>query len=59
VVQLVDLFSLCEAVVDILLDVEGVHEAELGRRPRVKQFLLEGISVLSVVDDSLAIACAH
>ena len=58
-VQLVDFFSLCEAVIYVLLDVEGVHEAELGRRSRVKQFLLEGISVLSVVDDSLAIACSH
>jgi hypothetical protein len=59
VVELIYFFSFCEAIVDILLDVERVHKAELGRRTGIKQFLLEGIGVLSVVDDSLAIACTH
>jgi len=59
VVQLIHFFSFSEAIINVLLDVKGVHEAELGRSTGVKQFLLEGISVLPVVEDSLAIACAH
>jgi len=59
VVQLINFLRFSEAIINVLLDVKGVHEAELGRSTGVKQFLLEGISVLSVVEDSLAIACTH
>lgn len=59
VVQLIHFFSFSEAVINVLSDVKGVHKTEFRRSSGVKQFLPEGIGVLSVVDYGLAIASTH
>ena len=58
-VKLVYFLGLSKAIINILLDIESIHKAELGRRARIKQFLLKGVGVLPVVDNSLTIACTN
>jgi hypothetical protein len=56
VIKCINFLGLCEEIVNVLLDVERVHEDE-GRRSRfVKDFLFERVAVLSVVDTDFAVA---
>ena len=55
VIEGVDSLGLCEAVVDVLLHVEAVHEDESRRVGLVEELLFERVAVLSVVDQYFAI----
>ena len=52
-------FCFCEEIVDILLDIEAIHEDEGRRLILFEQLLLERVAVLSVVDDDFAIGSAY
>ena len=49
--------GLSEAVINILLHVETVHEDESWRVSFIKELLLERIAILSIVDEYFAISC--
>lgn len=57
-VECIDSLRLSEAVVDVFLHVEAVHKNERGRLRSIKQFLLERVTILSVVYNYFAISCA-
>ena len=59
VVQCVHFLRLSEAIVDVLLDIERVHKNEGRRISFIEQLLLEGVAVLTVVDDDLAVGSAY
>jgi len=58
-IECVDTLGLCEAVVNVFLHVEAVHEYEIGRLRLFKELLLERVAVLSIVHDYFAVSCAN
>ena len=58
VVKCVDSLSLSEAVVHVLLRIEAVHEDEARWLRPIEKLLLEGVAVLAIVDNNLAVASA-
>ena len=59
VVQSVDSFSLCKAIVNIFLHIKTVHVNELWRIIFFKQLLLETVAVLAVVNDNFTMRAAQ
>ena len=57
-IQCVDSLCLSEAIVDVLLHIEAVHEDESRRFVPIEQLLLERVAVLPVVDDNFAVSRA-
>ena len=58
-IKRVHALRLSEEIVNILLDIEAVHEDEGGRLILLEQFLLERVAILSVVDNDFAIGSAN
>jgi hypothetical protein len=51
--------SLSESIADIVQQVKGVHIIENWRLALVKDFLIERVEVLSVIDYYFAICCCY
>ncbi len=58
-VQSVAALRLSEAVVDVVEKVKGIHIVESGRHVLVKELLMVGVEVLSVVHDDLPRGRTH